>query len=66
VTKAEADNVLYLVDQLRDRGALVVEVAGIKAVFGAQPGAQPKGEKRTERSYHDRLFGPLGIVKAKR
>lgn len=59
---------LYLVDQLRDRGASVVKVAGVEAGWPVAPGPMPVREepRKKAKSYHERLFGPLGIVKGKK
>lgn len=67
MTKEEAETVLYLVDQLRERGASIVEVAGIKAGWPVAPSPMPTREPRKKvKTYKEKLFGPLGIVKGKR
>lgn len=69
--------VLHLVDELRARGAVEVEVADVKARFAGpmsapveklEPAAQKEYEERRAksragRSEEDRLLRPLGILK---
>lgn len=66
---------LALIDALRDRGAIEVEVDGVKARFGPPPPKpeplEPAAAKeyearkamRKSRTLEDRLFKPLGIRK---
>lgn len=61
---------LRLIDELRARGATVVEVNGVRAVFGPPPAkpeevdpevAAERARPKPPRTMDDRLFGPLGI-----
>ena len=65
MTREEADVVLYLVDQLRARGATGVDVAGTKAFF--PPPAPAADDNRPlpkpPRTLDEKLFAPLGIGK---
>lgn len=59
MTRAEADVILYLVDQLKERGATVVDVAGVKANFAPKPDAPPEERKKPAKTFHERLFRHL-------
>jgi len=56
VTRDEADTILYVVDQLRERGATAVDVAGVRAAFVQKP---TEREPRREKTFHERLFRHL-------
>jgi hypothetical protein len=66
VTRDEAEVALYVIDELKKRGAVVVDVGGIKANFapvGKPP--DPNRPPRREKTERERLFGRLGIGDAK-
>lgn len=62
MTRGEAEGVLWLIDQLRERGALVVDVCGVKANFATTPTAAPAERGKKEKTYHERLFRHLNTA----